>query len=174
MARKAAVRSDGIRLPDLMSVMALARLFPLDTVKSILSETGKMRKRERNLPAYVIVYFVISLCFYRQDSYQEALRCIFETFNWVEKGSKRILISCKAAISQARSRLGSESLKRLYAQWVPPIAKSKTTGAFWRGWRLVSLDGIMLEIGDTRANVDEFSRPGVNSGEGSAYPQLRL
>lgn len=174
MAGKAATLSDGIRLSDLMSVMVLARVFPLDAVKSVLLETGKTSQRERNLPAYVVVYFVIALWLYRQASYQEVLRCIFETFNWVARQPDRVSISCKAAIAQARAKIGPEPLKQLCSQLVHPITTPQTPEAFWRERRIVSLDGSTLDIGDTAANVAAFGRPGVSRGDGSAYPQLRL
>lgn len=174
MPGKVATLPDGIRLSDLMSVMVLARVFPLDAVKSVLSNTGKTSQRERNLPAYVVVYFVIALWLYRQASYQEVLRCIFEAFNWVARQPSRVAISCKAAIAQARERLGPEPLKQLCSQMVRPIAASQTPGAFWRGWRIASLDGSTLDVGDTAANSAEFGRPGVSRGDASAYPQLRL
>jgi hypothetical protein len=174
MAGKAAVLPDGIRMSDLMSVMVLARVFPMDHVKSVLADTGKTSLRERNLPAYVMVYFVIALWLYRQASYQEVLRCIFESFNWVASRPDRVTISCKAAIAQARTRVGSRPLQQLCSELVKPIATKQTIGAHWRDWRVVSLDGSTLDVGDTTANAAEFGRPGVSRGDGSAYPQLRL
>ena len=174
MPGKAAKLPDGVRLSDLMSVMVLARIFPLDVVKSVLSETGKTSVRERNLPAYVVVYFVITLWLYRQASYQEVLRCLFDAFNWVANQPNRVAISCKAAIAQARAKLGPEPLERLCAMLVQPIATEQTPGAYWRGRRVVSLDGSVLDVGDTTANAAEFGRAGVSRGDGSAYPQLRL
>jgi len=174
MSGKAAVLPDGIRLSDLMSVMVLGRVFPIERVKVILTETGRSGLRERNLPAYLMVYYVIALWLYRQASYQEVLRCIFETFNWVNRDSEPISVSCKAAIFKARDRLGPEPLKRLCVELVKPIGTEKTRGAFWRGWRLISLDGSTLDIGDTNANSEHFGRPAVSRGDGSAYPQLRF
>ena len=49
-----------------------------------------------------------------------------------------------------------------------------TPGAFYRGWRLVSIDGTTIDIADTAANAAVFGRAGTGRGEGSAFPQLRL
>src|ERR1017187_775781 len=104
MAGKPAVLQGGVRISDLMSVMVLANVFPMETVRSVLAETHKESVRERNLPATLMMYYVIALALYRQASYQEVLRCIFESFQWMSDASEAFPISCKAAISQARTR----------------------------------------------------------------------
>ena len=48
-----------------------------------------------------------------------------------------------------------------------------TKGAWYRTWRLVSLDGSTLDVADTADNVKAFGRPGSQSRHG-AYPQLRF
>src|SRR5215207_8806801 len=48
-----------------------------------------------------------------------------------------------------------------------------TKGAWYREWRLVSLDGSCLDVDDTEANRVTFGCPGASRGE-SAFPQLRF
>jgi hypothetical protein len=61
----------------------------------------------------------------------------------------------------------------LHDRVVEPVAVPATRGAWYRGWRLVSLDGSTLDIADERANETEFGRPAASRGE-SAYPQIRF
>jgi hypothetical protein len=56
---------------------------------------------------------------------------------------------------------------------VQPIATRASKGAWYRDWRLVSLDGSCLDVADTEANRAEFGLPGASRG-GSAFPQLRF
>jgi hypothetical protein len=56
---------------------------------------------------------------------------------------------------------------------VIPIAHRKTHGAWYRDWRLVSIDGTTLDLADTTANEQAFGRPGASRGK-SAFPQLRM
>jgi len=56
---------------------------------------------------------------------------------------------------------------------VRPIAEPCTQGAWYRGRRLVSLDGCVLDVADTAANQAAFGRPGASRGR-SAFPQLRF
>jgi len=64
-------------------------------------------------------------------------------------------------------------VKRLYEAVVLPIAKKGTRGAWYRQWRLVSLDGSTLDVADTAENEQAFGRPGASRGS-SAYPQIRF
>jgi hypothetical protein len=82
-------------------------------------------------------------------------------------------VAGKSGISQARSRLGAEPLKRLYEAIVAPIAESRTQGAWYREWRLISLDGSTLDTADTVENEKAFGRPGASRGS-SAFPKIRF
>ena len=174
MAGIEAALPGGVRLSDLMSVMVLAKVFPLDRVRSILAETKRDSERERLLPAAMMVYYVMALALYRQVSYQEVLRLVFEAFNWSAQPDDRVQIAAKSAIAKSRARLGAEPFEQLYREFAVPIATERTIGAFYRAWRTVSLDGSTLDIGDTEQNATVFGRPGVSRGVGSAYPKLRF
>jgi hypothetical protein len=88
-------------------------------------------------------------------------------------GAEAVKVAGKSGISQARSRLGEAPLHRLYEQVVQPIATRASKGAWYRRWRLVSLDGSCLDVADTEANRAEFGVPGASRGA-SAFPQLRF
>ncbi|MBF8280206.1 MAG: transposase IS4 family protein [candidate division NC10 bacterium] len=84
-----------------------------------------------------------------------------------------IVVPQKSAFSKARERVGSLPLQRLFEATAAPMATPSTPGAWYRGWRLMSLDGSTMEVPDTSANEAHFGRPGVSRGERSAYPRLR-
>ena len=101
------------------------------------------------------------------------LRCLLEGLEWLGLNVRRLRRTAKSAITQARSRVGKEPLQRLYQEVVGPIATKQTQGAWYRGRRLVTLDGSTLDLGDTAANEAAFGRPGASRGR-SGYPQLRF
>jgi hypothetical protein len=173
MARTAAKLGDGARITDFISLGVLAKVFPLEKVKQVLAETGKTSKRQRDLPAHVVMYYVIALALYMQASQREVLRCLLEGIRWLVGPEKRLKVTGKSGISQARSRLGWEPVKQLHDGVVHPIAAKETRGAYYRDWKLVSLDGSTLDVADTKANQEGFGRPGASRGS-SAYPQLRF
>jgi hypothetical protein len=66
-------------------------------------------------------------------------------------------------------------LRLLFEAVARPLASEATRGAFYRQWRLMSVDGTCLDLADTPANEQEFGRPGSSRREGGgAFPQLRL
>ena len=64
-------------------------------------------------------------------------------------------------------------MKKLYDTVVTPIAEKRTKGAWFRQWRLVSLDGSTLDVADTVENDKAFGRPGASRGS-SAFPKIRF
>ncbi|UCD05093.1 MAG: IS4 family transposase, partial [candidate division WOR-3 bacterium] len=152
----------------------VAKTFPLDQVQAILRETGRESIRQRQLPAHVVFYYVIALALFSQVSYGEVLRCLVEGLSWLGDSSlQRIRRTGRSAISMARARLGVEPLRRMVETAIMPIAGRETRGAWYRDWRLVSIDGTTLDLADTVANEQAFGRPGASRGK-SAFPQLRM
>src|SRR4051812_21030714 len=172
MAGVAAGLPAGIRLSDHISLGVIARAVPPERVRQVLVETGKASERERDLPAQVMVYYAIALALYMGSSTREVLRCLVEGLRWLW-GAEAVRVAGKSGISQARTRLGEAPLRRLYEEVVRPLATRASKGAWYRDWRLVSLDGSCLDVADTEANGAAFGRPGASRGE-SAFPQLRF
>ena len=173
MARTLGALPTGVRLTDHISLGVVTKTFPAFLVDEVLAETGRESLRRRALPARVMVYYVIALAFYAEASLGEVLRCLIEGLRWLSGGAREIRISGKSGISQARTRLGEAPLAALYRRVVAPIAVGETKGAWYRAWRVVSLDGSTMEIGDTADNAAAFGRPGASRGK-AAYPRLRF
>ena len=173
MSRTVAALPAGSRITDYISLGVVAKFFPIEKIREILEQTERVSIRERDLPAHVVVYYVIALALYMRSSYREVLRCLLEGVQWLLHPSAQIKVAGKSGISQARSRLGVEPLKRLYEAVVAPIAEKHTRGAWYRQWRLVSLDGSTLDVADTAENEQAFGRPGASRGS-SAYPKIRF
>lgn len=173
MARTLAELPAGSRITDYISLGVIAKFFPAEKIHAVLEETKRASVRERDLPAHVVVYYVIALALYMRSSYREVLRCLLEAVQWLLNPSTQVKVAGKSGISQARSRLGAEPLKRLYRAVVAPIAEKRTKGAWFRQWRLVSLDGSTLDIADTAENEKTFGRPGASRGS-SAFPKIRF
>jgi len=173
MARTVAALPAGSRITDYISLGVIARFFPVEKVREVLRQTNRSSVRERDLPAHVVMYYVIALALFMRSSYREVLRCLLEGVQWLLDPSAKVKVAGKSGISQARSRLGAEPVKKLYAAVVAPIAEKRTKGAWYRQWRLVSLDGSTLDVADTADNEQAFGRPGASRGS-SAFPKIRF
>ena len=173
MARTVAELPPGARITDYISLGVITKTFPDSAIGTVLARTGKASIRQRDLPAQVVIYYVIALALYMQSSYREVLRCLLEGVQWLRDPSAGVRVAGKSGISQARTRLGWEPLQQLHDELVKPIAVRVTRGAWYRTWRLVSLDGSTFDVADEKANEEAFSRPGASRGT-SAYPQIRF
>ena len=173
MARTLAELPAGSRITDYISLGVIARFFPVQKIHEVLEETKRASVRERDLPAHVVVYYVIALALYMRSSYREVLRCLLEGVQWLLDPSSKVKVAGKSGISQARSRLGAEPLQKLYDAVATPIAEKRTKGAWYRQWRIVSLDGSTLDVADTAENDKAFGWPGSSRGS-SAFPKIRF
>jgi len=177
MARTIAEIPKGSRITDHISLGVIAKFFPREKIDSVLAATGRASKRQRDLPGHVVIYYVIALALYMQVSYREVLRCLLEGIRWLQGPNGHIKVTGKSGISQARKRVGSEPLQVLHNELVGPIAvrgsKRTTKGAWYRTWRLISLDGSTLDVADTKENELAFGRPKASRGQ-SGFPQIRI
>src|SRR5258706_1797023 len=147
MARTIAELPSGSRITDYVSLGVIAKTFPLAKILSILKAMEKSSVRQRDLPAHVVVYYVIALALYMQSSYREVLRCLLEGIQWLRDPTATIKVAGKSGISQARTRVGWEPFRQLHDEVVKPIAVPATKGAWYREWRLVKFDGDKIGVG---------------------------
>ena len=173
MARTVASLPAGSRITDYISLGVIAKTFPPETVRAVLAATGTASRRQRDLPAHVVVYYAIALALYMQSSTREVLRCLLEGVQWLLGPGATVKVAGKSGISKARTRVCWQPLQQLHDQLVHPIAVPATTGAWYRRWRLVSLDGSTLDVADEAGNAQAFGRPAASRGA-SAFPQLRF
>jgi Insertion element 4 transposase N-terminal len=61
MGRPSASLPSGVRVSDHVSLGVIARTFPLAEVREVLAQSERLSERERDLPAHVMVYYVIAL-----------------------------------------------------------------------------------------------------------------
>lgn len=163
------------RLSDHISVGVLTRVFPPEMVDAVVAEAGRTQARNRLLPARVVVYYVLGLALFSQASYEEVMRDLVEGLSWASGWAATWKVPTKAALFKARERLGPEPLQALFERAAVPLATAGTKGAWYRGMRLMSIDGTCIDIADTPANDAEFGRPGSGRGSGAgAFPQVRL
>jgi hypothetical protein len=167
---------DDQRLTDHIALGVLTRTFPPELVDAVLADTGRLEQRHRLLPARLVVYYVLAMALFSQAGYEEVMRSLVEGLAWQSGWRQTWSVPSQPAISQARSRLGEAPLAALFGQACVPIAKAGMPGAFYRHWRLVSIDGSTLDLADTPENEETFGRPGSGRGEAGvgAFPQLRL
>jgi Insertion element 4 transposase N-terminal/Transposase DDE domain len=165
----------GERLPDRIAIGLLTVTFPPDLVDRVVAETGRVQQRSRLLPARVVVYYVLAMCLFFGQGYEEVARLLTEGLAYARRWQGAWQVPTTAAITRARAKLGPEPLRALFAAVCRPLATAQTAGAFYRSWRLVAVDGTTFDVPDTAANEGFFGRPGSSRGAGKgAFPQVRV
>jgi hypothetical protein len=154
-----------------LGIANICRTLDPAAVNAALEQSGKGTKRQRDLPAEAVVYFVIAMALYMHVNLREVLFCLMEGLRMVR--GLNIKIAGKSGISQARTRIGAEPLRRLYEQLVHPIATQKTKGAWSLGRRLVSIDGSTFDIPDESDNRAVYKGP-TTFNDASPFPQIRF
>lgn len=137
-------------------------------VDAALAETCRVQRRVRDLPSRVVVYLLLAACLFPELGYQGVWRKLTAGLD----GAARRFPSA-GALAQARRRVGPEPLRFLFDLLRGPAAVPAGRGARWHGLLVCAVDGTVLSVPDTPANLAWFSKPGGNHG-GAGYPQVRL
>ena len=161
------------RLTDHIAIGVLSGLVHRDIVDDVINECGKREKRSRLLPAHVVVYYVLALNLFFGDAYEEVMRQLVNGLRFLGNWRYDWTVPSTSALSQARTRLGEAPLKLLFERIAVPMARVGTRGAWFRGLRVMALDGVVFDVPDTPANDEAFGRGGNDQGKGP-FPQVRL
>src|SRR5215212_3452154 len=126
MSRTPARLPNGTRLSDHVTLGVLTATVPAGMIDAVLGETGRQSRRQRQLPARLVVYYVMALALYAQASCGEVLRCLLEGVRWLRLGGADVALAGKSAITRARARLGAAPLEELFARVArPPPARRR-------------------------------------------------
>jgi hypothetical protein len=162
------------RLSDRIAIGVLTSTYPPVLVDQVVAEAGRTEERHRLLPARVVVYLVLAMALYSGQAYEEVARLLAGGLGWARRWQQWWRVPSTPAIAKARARLGPEPLELLFQQAVGPLAVEQTRGAWYRDFRVLSLDGTTLDVPDSPANVAWFGRPPNRRGDQSAFPQVRV
>jgi len=165
--------SDAERLTDRIALGVLTATFPPSLVDEVLEASNRVEKRHRLLPARVVVYFVLAMCLWADEEYVEVARLLVGGLKTMARWRGSWQVPTSGAITQARARLGPDALKLLFERVAAPTATEGSAGSWWRGHRLVAIDGTVFDLPDTTENAAHFGRPGSGRGDG-AFPQARV
>lgn len=172
MARTKAVLGDGARLTDFLSASLMARVVPPEVINEVLDAHGRNSQRIRAFPAVAGVYYVMALSLYPEAAYEAVFSAVSQGLAW-DAGAPQPAGVGKASISSLRIRIGAQPLAELVRRCCAPMADAAVhPSAFYRGLRLVGIDGSTFELPDELDNDQTFGRPGGRQGR-AGYPQAR-
>jgi hypothetical protein len=148
----------------------LTQQVPFEMVDAVLEETCRVQRRVRDLPARVVVYLVLAGCLFAELGYGRVWDRLVAGLDGPPAARPTA-----GALRQARARLGPEPLRALFALLRGPAPMpAGAAGVWWRGLLPVAVDGTIMMVADTAANLVVYSRQRGGRNGGSGYPFLRL
>jgi Transposase DDE domain/Insertion element 4 transposase N-terminal len=121
---------------------------------AVLEQTCRVQRRVRDLPARVVVYLLLAGCLFADLGYGQVWR----------------RLAAASALTQARRRLGPGPLRELFFLLRGP----SPAGARWRGLLVCAIDGTIMSVADSAANLAVYSKQRGGRNGDSGYPMLRL
>src|SRR5687768_6321879 len=131
MARTPARLPNGTRISDHVTLGVLTTTVPTAMIDAVLADTGRQSRRQRQLPARLVVYYVMALALYAQASYGEVLRCLLEGVRWLRLRGAELAAADKSAITRARIWLGPRPAQAAVRARRAPMCRARHT------WSLV-------------------------------------
>ncbi|MFJ4791011.1 transposase domain-containing protein [Streptomyces sp. NPDC088794] len=149
-------------------------MYPSGLVDRAVAACSRTEQRRRLLPARLVMYFVLGLTLFSPAPYLDVMRHLVEGLRGQGLLGERH-IPAKSSLFRARQRLGPEPLPVLFTTTAKPMGTEATPGAFWRGLRLLTLDGTCWDVADSPANEAAFGRPDNARGhDKSSLPRVRM
>ncbi|MDR1187606.1 MAG: IS4 family transposase, partial [Bifidobacteriaceae bacterium] len=147
----------------------LTELIPPELVDAALDETRAVQHRVRGLPSRVVVHLLLAACLFPGVGYPGVWRKLAASLPGRAGPSA-------SAMSQARRRLGSAPLRRLFELLRSPLSFLGLKGVWWRGLLVCAVDGTVLTVPDAPGVLPRYKKQaGGAGGKGATgYPQVRL
>ena len=145
----------------------LTQQVPFEMVDAVLEETCRAQRRVRVLPARVVVYLLLAGCLFAELGYGQVWDRMAAGLDGLDAAAPTA-----SAMTQARRRLGPGPLRELFFLLRGP--GPAPGGARWRGLLAVAIDGTIMTVADSDANLAVYSKQRGGANGGSSYPMLRL
>lgn len=159
----------GDRLTDHVAIGLLATVFPDAAVRVAVDAAGRRERRDRALPAHLMVYLTMAMWLEFGKGYERVLRFLLSGLRWARGGWAGYAVPTGGAVSRARERLGPEPLRLLFEHSARPAVPTGHPDVFWRGLRKVAVDGTVFDLPASESNAAAFATP-----SGGVLPQARL
>ena len=138
-------------------------------IEEALAATGTATIRRRRLPAEQVIWLVIGMCLFRDQSMRELVSML----DLALPGSRGVRVA-PSSIVQARERLGDEPLRWLFERTASAWAHASARKHDWRGLALYGVDGTTVRVPDSDENRAHFGGQNTRWDSVSGYPLARL
>jgi hypothetical protein len=149
----------------------LTQQVPFEMVDAVLAGTGAAQRRVRELPSRVVVYLLLAGCLFAELGYRQV-------WQRLTAGLAGLAVPdpSETALTKARRRVGPNPLRALFDLLRGPAATTRTAAGVvrWRGLLVCAIDGTIMTVADSPANLARYRKQRGGATGGSSYPLLRL
>jgi hypothetical protein len=146
-------------------LLLLEKVIPRGEVLQVLHDTGCLDARRCTLTFEVTCWLVLAMGILTDLPIRQVFKAARRLYpdDWDPD---------RSTLCKARQRLGVAPLRLLFERLARPLATPDTPGAFYKGLRLMGIDGAVYNVPDSGANGGAFGYPKGGRGRG-AFPQVR-
>jgi hypothetical protein len=148
-------------------LVALEQVISSEQVEQAVSQAGLVQAKSCRLTLTVTLWVVLAMGLFTDVP----IRQVFRSCRRFHRHDK---VPTRSALCKARQRLGVAAIRLLLLSVVALQCCPTVMGGFYKGYRLMGIDGSVFTTPDTPANERAFGRPrGGNSSESQGgFPQV--
>ena len=146
----------------------LTQVVPFEMVDEALAETGTVQARIRDLPSRVVVYLLLAGALFVDCGYGQVWQRLVAGLTGLA-----VATPTDSGLCQARVRVGVKPLRFLFDLLRGAAVTSAAGSVRWCGLLVCAIDGTIMSVADSPANLARFAKHRGNHG-GSGYPLIRL
>lgn len=147
----------------------LSALCNTEVVDRVVAECDRQEQRCRLLPSRLMVYAILFMCLKPNLSYVLLMHHLAE----VIPSPNSWPVPNRSSFARARTRLGWEVMERLFRTLARPLAEPQAACCFWRGQRVMAIDGTTIELADNPELDKAFGGQKDKKGRLQGAPMLR-
>jgi|tagenome__1003787_1003787.scaffolds.fasta_scaffold20796198_1 hypothetical protein len=151
------------RILDKIAILDM--VIPPGEIRQVLQDCDCLDSKRCRLTREVTFWVVLAMGLFPE-------LCIRSVFKHARRLNTDEWDPDRSSLCKARQRLGVAPLRLLSQRVVRLLGTPQTPGAFYRGLRLMAIDGTVFDVPDSEANARAFGYPKGGRGAG-AFPQVR-
>ncbi len=157
-------------LQSFSDLSTFSQNIPVEWVESALQLSSKATIRRRRLPSDQVLWLVLGMALFRNEPVAEVARRL----NICAQGLAGEKLLAKSGLSEARKRLGAESVEWLFKHTGQYWGAERYPDDDWHGLQVLAVDGALLRTPDTEELRDHFGSGNTSSNRQTPFPMMRL
>lgn len=148
-------------------LVGLEEVISGEQIQQALQQAGLVQQQRCRLTYDVLLWLVLAMGIFTDSPVRQVFRECRRFHGQTETPTR-------SALCRGRRRLGAKALRRLFELVVKPQVDPALRSGFYRGYRLMGIDGSVFTTPDTLANERAFGRPqgGSTPESQGGFPQV--